>query len=76
MEGHFALTRRLLSQKVLTRSRDKQNKPILIIQGNSFFISFTSENNRFLQGVCVGKLWVDVGEHVCTSERNRERRGK
>lgn len=53
MEGHFTLAHRHLSKKVLSRSRDKQNKPVLIIQGNSFFSSFTSENNRFLQLVFV-----------------------
>lgn len=45
VEGHFALTHLHRSGKVFARSRDKQNKPVFIIQGNSFFASFTSENN-------------------------------
>lgn len=56
-----------LSQKLLTR-RDKQNNATLIIQGNSFFISFTSENNRVLSLSVCWHLWVDVGE--CVHERN------
>lgn len=72
MEGHFALTHLHRSGKVFARSRDKQNKPVFIIQGNSFFASFTSENNR--ECVCQyfsGGGWVRVvSECVHVSEKN------